>query len=489
MSRTPTSLSRSCRTPGRSPVGLSSSVAERAKLVRQHGYLLKKTLFRGFRAQYFSINFYSAKLHCFADYNDFNMWNSQGQPRDSSSLVGGKKAVTPLRAHHIVAVDEDETTKWKLILTVRRNFSITSKTEKMILLAESCDDFSDWLDAFHDVLQRTSFWETTSYSKSWSDNATGSSRNMLFRPPHNGADMSSRSQYPPTTPTAASSPLTSRSSRHGSRNLSTPSNTDRHSTTTALLSQGPPRNIVLLSSANGSTMHVPEAKLARAKYELEQLLAEPGTYRPFRGLVETHQNSPAECVRSLAPNTNTIEWLQGRPDYTLTDLAYLKGRTRFHEPTSVEAILETALRIFVMDVAHKPNVYQWQSISLPTFWFQSNDDAPMCGPEALATLRHTLLGLVPLHNTSLDMVADVFGAGCPLEVLHVYTTSPSFYFSWRQWGAFTGSFEGRRGNGENVEISGFGHMLLDVEGYHMHSLQLFCHDEALKDALRRNFAA
>ncbi|RHY35172.1 hypothetical protein DYB32_000317 [Aphanomyces invadans] len=344
MSRTPTSLSRSCRTPGRSPVGLSSSVAERAKLVRQHGYLLKKTLFRGFRAQYFSINFYSAKLHCFADYNDFNMWNSQGQPRDSSSLVGGKKAVTPLRAHHIVAVDEDETTKWKLILTVRRNFSITSKTEKMILLAESCDDFSDWLDAFHDVLQRTSFWETTSYSKSWSDNATGSSRNMLFRPPHNGADMSS-------------------------------------------------------------------------------------------------------------------------------------------------PILETALRIFVMDVAHKPNVYQWQSISLPTFWFQSNDDAPMCGPEALATLRHTLLGLVPLHNTSLDMVADVFGAGCPLEVLHVYTTSPSFYFSWRQWGAFTGSFEGRRGNGENVEISGFGHMLLDVEGYHMHSLQLFCHDEALKDALRRNFAA
>ncbi|RHY21451.1 hypothetical protein DYB36_011428 [Aphanomyces astaci] len=478
-----TSRSLSSRAPAKSLDEASISVAERAKLVRQHGYLLKKTLFRGLRAQYYSINCYSAKLHCFADYNDYNMWNSQGQPQDSlsSNSPGGKKVVTPLRKHHILAVDEDTSTKWKLVLTIRKTNSMSGKTDKMVLIAESADEFSDWIDAFHDVLQCTSFRERSSHAKSWVESITASARHSLFRPLQQ-VDGSSRSYCAPNTPTGVSSPLTSRSSRHRhagpSLSASTPPSHDHpfSSSKTLPLQQ---RNIVLLGAANGSTMHVSESKLARAKYELDQLLAEPGTVRPYRGLVEDDSTC---SVHPLLPTDDSTEWLHGRPDYTLTDLAYLKGRSRFHDPHSVATTLETALRIFVMDVAHKPIVSQWQSIALPTFRFQCNDNAPLCGPEALAGLRHSLLGLVA--TSSMDRVADVFGAGCPLEVLHVYTTSPSFYFAWRQWGAFTGTFDGRRGNGDIVQVTGFGHMLLDMEGCHMHSLHLFCHDNALEHALQ-----
>ncbi|KAF0728709.1 hypothetical protein Ae201684P_016310 [Aphanomyces euteiches] len=458
--RTSAHRSRSLKSPmGAGGSGANGSDAfERSKLVRHHGYLLKKALFRGLKAHYYSINYFSAKLQCFIDYNDFSLWNRQGQPP-----VGDK---SPYRTYHVVAVDEDSMDQRKLILTIRKKAD-SSKVEKMVLSAESTEEFIDWINAFHDVLPRrnASFREN---NNTFSCDDSGSGRLTVTRP--------DGTRYYPTTPPPRSaydspapqgSPPSSRS-RPGSRSgrasvydgFKTVSTPDEHVI---------PRNLVLIGAANGSTVHVSDAKLAQAKYELSQLLQEPGTVRPFRGLSENDEQTD-------------IEWLHGRPDFTLTDLAYLTGRSRWHDGQSLAARVETALRIFVMEVGHKPRVDQWNSIVTHTFTYQVNDLAPIAYYD-MARLRHASLGLVAVPAERLHEVSDVFTSGFPLEVTTVFTTSPSIYFAWRQWGAFTGTYNGRKGNGQTIEVSGFGHMILDLDLVKMHSLHVFCDPHVLFDVL------
>ena len=44
----------------------------------------------------------------------------------------------------------------------------------------------------------------------------------------------------------------------------------------------------------------------------------------------------------------------------------------------------------------------------------------------------------------------------PWEVLEVYTGPPKVAFSWRHWGRFTGKYKDNKGNGELVEVFGWG---------------------------------
>ena len=47
-------------------------------------------------------------------------------------------------------------------------------------------------------------------------------------------------------------------------------------------------------------------------------------------------------------------------------------------------------------------------------------------------------------------------AAFPWEILEVFTGPPSVTFSWRHWGHFTGSFKGNKGEGQVIEVFGYG---------------------------------
>ncbi|KAF0690405.1 Aste57867_18240 [Aphanomyces stellatus] len=136
-----------------------------------------------------------------------------------------------------------------------------------------------------------------------------------------------------------------------------------------------------------------------------------------------------------------------------------------------------------MEVAHKADVRQWNSVVAPCFAFQFNDAAPVRW-DTLTGVRLSSLGLVSV--VCMEVVSNVFTSGFPLEVLSVFTSTPSgVYFSWRQWGAFSGTFNGRKGSGQMIEVTGFGFMEMDgCNVRRMRSLRLFHDPHALVEALK-----
>ena len=44
----------------------------------------------------------------------------------------------------------------------------------------------------------------------------------------------------------------------------------------------------------------------------------------------------------------------------------------------------------------------------------------------------------------------------PWEVLEVFTGPPDVAFSWRHWGHFTGTYKGNKGEGQLINVIGYG---------------------------------
>ena len=51
----------------------------------------------------------------------------------------------------------------------------------------------------------------------------------------------------------------------------------------------------------------------------------------------------------------SIEWREGKPDYTKANKAYLEGRTRIHMEGSLEKIVEDLVKSWEMEASHKTN--------------------------------------------------------------------------------------------------------------------------------------
>ena len=79
---------------------------------------------------------------------------------------------------------------------------------------------------------------------------------------------------------------------------------------------------------------ISEERLAEAKKELDELLSKTGWKEPVR----SHMDDP------------NIKWRFGSaPDYTLANLAYLKGKTRNHPEGSLELIVENLVKTWEME--------------------------------------------------------------------------------------------------------------------------------------------
>lgn len=189
-----------------------------------------------------------------------------------------------------------------------------------------------------------------------------------------------------------------------------------------------------------------------------------------------------EPVRSHMDDPN-IKWRFGSaPDYTLANLAYLKGKTKNHNEGSLELIVENLVKTWEMERSHKPNYEEHKSVDQKNFRISANGGKTYDNAEANKVGNYNvLLDACPASvwdsaNTTWEQSHDKFHtafAAFPWEVLEVFSGPPKVGFSWRHWGHFTGTYESNKGKGELVEMFGFGTatvnknlQLCDVEIYY-----------------------
>jgi hypothetical protein len=83
---------------------------------------------------------------------------------------------------------------------------------------------------------------------------------------------------------------------------------------------------------------ISEERLAEAREELEMIKEKTGWKEPVRSHMEDKD----------------IKWrFGGAPDYTLVNLAYLKGKTRHHGEGSLESVVEGLVKTWEMERSHK----------------------------------------------------------------------------------------------------------------------------------------
>ena len=155
----------------------------------------------------------------------------------------------------------------------------------------------------------------------------------------------------------------------------------------------------------------------------------------------------------------------GPPDYSLTDLKYLKERSKVHADGSLEQVVENLVKTWEMERSHKTDANQHQSVDTEKFRLSANGGKVFENTEANQVGNYNvLLDACPAEiwdkkNISWKDSHEKFHtafAAFPWEVLEVYSGPPKVAFTWRHWAHFTGTYEGNQGSGELVEMFGFG---------------------------------
>lgn len=218
---------------------------------------------------------------------------------------------------------------------------------------------------------------------------------------------------------------------------------------------------------NGSGKPLTKKELEGVKEELEAIKAKFGLKEPTRSFMDD-------------PET---KWrFGGPPDYSLTNLFYLKQRSKVHPEDSLEKVVENLVKTWEMERSHKVDCKQHKSVDQEQFNISANGGKTYNNVEANKVGNYNvLLDACPANvwdtaNTTWEQSHDKFHtafAAFPWEILEVFSGPPKVGFSWRHWGHFTGTYEGNKGKGELVEMFGFGTatvndqlQLCDVEIYY-----------------------
>ncbi|XP_078608592.1 uncharacterized protein LOC144880340 [Branchiostoma floridae x Branchiostoma japonicum] len=142
--------------------------------------------------------------------------------------------------------------------------------------------------------------------------------------------------------------------------------------------------------------------VTKARLELEKMKRENGFLEPERGSLDD-------------PN---IKWKYGKPDYTMVNLEYMKGKTKNHLAGSLELMVENFVKRWETESAHFKELDQWSTINKENYHVQANGGKVSSGPPIVA-------------------------------------------FTWRHWAHFTGQYMGRRGSGQLIEMYGSAVVELD----------------------------
>jgi len=202
------------------------------------------------------------------------------------------------------------------------------------------------------------------------------------------------------------------------------------------------------ASVTGSGKPLTKAELDAVREELDEIKKKYNLKEPVRSFMEDPD----------------IKWrFGGAPDYSLSNLYYLKERSKQHAEGSLEQIVENLVKTWEMERSHKTDPKQHMTVDQEKFRISANGGKAFDNVEANQVGNYNvLLNSCPLWEsdritweTSHDMFHNAFAA-FPWEVLEVYSGPPKVAFTWRHWGTFTGTYEDNRGKGELVEMYGFG---------------------------------
>lgn len=135
-----------------------------------------------------------------------------------------------------------------------------------------------------------------------------------------------------------------------------------------------------------------------------------------------------------------------------------------------------------MERSHKTEPTQHQSVDQEKFRISANGGKVFDNLEANEVGNYNVLmnacpaNLYDAANITWEESHDKFHeafAAFPWEVLEVFSGPPKVAFTWRHWGTFTGTYDGNNGEGQLVEMFGFGTavvndklQLQDVEIYY-----------------------
>lgn len=204
--------------------------------------------------------------------------------------------------------------------------------------------------------------------------------------------------------------------------------------------------------------------IQRARSLVEQLQTQWGFLEPDRGDLDK----------------SDIQWKHGKPDYTVTNLAYFLGKTKNHPAGSLELVVENLVKTWEMEATHKP-YEEWTTVNFDKYKVSANGAPFIDGADAAKMGNYNwLLSTCPKKlydaesisfDESHDMFLKAFPHGFPFEVMEVYSGPPKVAFSWRHWAAFAGEFQGNRGNGDVVDLTGFG--VVELEDMKMTNLEIF----------------
>ena len=203
-------------------------------------------------------------------------------------------------------------------------------------------------------------------------------------------------------------------------------------------------------SVTGSGKPLTKEELDEIKEELEEIKRQYGWKEPDRSFMDDPD----------------IKWrFGGKPDYSLTNLKFLKERSKIHPEGSLELIVENLVKTWEMERSHKLEASSHQSVDPDTFKISANGGKVFANEEANEVGNYNvLLNACPAdiwdsENTTWEGSHDAFHnafAAFPWEVLDVYSGPPKVAFTGRHWGHFTGTYEENDGKGELVELFGFG---------------------------------
>jgi predicted ester cyclase len=156
------------------------------------------------------------------------------------------------------------------------------------------------------------------------------------------------------------------------------------------------------------------------------------------------------------------DWREEAPDYHLSHTVMPGQRSTRHAPDSLEAIVESIVQVFEMEVSHKQDPTTW--VSMVTDRFRTNVNG---GPWASAQdivergSYNILIGDSIFYSpgkesfeSSHHIFHTAFPEGFYWEVLEVLSPPPVIAFKWRHWGSFTGEYKGFEPNGKRIEMFG-----------------------------------
>ena len=229
---------------------------------------------------------------------------------------------------------------------------------------------------------------------------------------------------------------------------------------------------------SGTGKPLTKEELDAVKEELEAIKAQYGLKEPTRSFMDDDAGT---------------KWrFGGPPDYSLTNLYYLKQRTKEHPEDSLEKIVENLVKTWEMERSHKTDYKQHKTVDQEMFRLSANGGKKYNNKEANEVGNYNvLLESCPAEfwdqeQTSWEQSHDAFHnafAAFPWEVLEVYSGPPKVAFSWRHWGHFTGKFEENDGKGELVEVFGFGTAVVN-ENLQLCDVEIFYNAQEFIQTLR-----